>query len=85
MFKKCVFDFVREEHGGGTIMGLLWFMLLVGITGLAVDSTNGLRNRTMLQAAADAAVLAAVIDLPNKTEAIASAVGSSVINLPDEL
>ena len=58
----CVSGFCRDEHGGGTIMGLLWFMLLVGITGLAVDVTDGFRNRTMLQATADASALAAVID-----------------------
>ena len=56
--------FLSDEHGAGTIMGLLWFMLLVGITGMAVDVTNGFRNRTMLQATADAAVLAGAIDLP---------------------
>ena len=47
--------FLNDELGGGTVMGLLWFILLVGITGMAVDATNGFRNRTMLQATADAA------------------------------
>ncbi len=56
--------FLNDELGGGTIMGLLWFILLVGITGLAVDTINGFRNRTMLQAAADAAALGGAIDLP---------------------
>ena len=46
--------FLSDEQGVGTVMGLLWFMLLVGITGMAVDATNGFRNRTMLQATADA-------------------------------
>ena len=77
--------FLNDEHGGGTVMGLLWFMLLVGITGMAVDTTNGFRNRTMLQATADAAVLAAVIDLPDEAAALASAVASSQANMPDEL
>jgi hypothetical protein len=47
-------------------MGLLWFALLVGFTGLAVDTVNGLRNRTMLQATADADAVALgdAIDLP---------------------
>jgi len=63
-------------------MGLLWFMLLVGITGMAVDTTNGFRNRTMLQATADAAVLAAVIDLPNEAAAVATGVTYSVMNMP---
>ncbi len=55
--------FLNDELGGGTIFGPLWFVLLVGITGLAVDATDGLRNRTMLQATADAAALGGAIDL----------------------
>ena len=47
--------FLADQRGGGTIMGLLWFMLLVGITGMAVDTTNGFRSRTMLQATSAAA------------------------------
>jgi hypothetical protein len=42
----CVSGFCRDERGGGTIMGLFWFMMLVGITGLAVDTTDGFRTRT---------------------------------------
>jgi hypothetical protein len=83
MFAKCVCEFVREERGGGTIMGLFWFMVLVGICGLAVDSTNGVRNRTMLQATADSAALAAAIDLPSADAAKATAVSYSVENMPD--
>ena len=41
--------FLNDELGGGTVMGLLWLILLVGIIGLAVDTINGFRNRTMLQ------------------------------------
>ena len=65
---------LRDEQGGGTIMGLLWFVLMVGICGLAVDSTNGFRSRTMLQATADATALAAAIDLPNDVTAVTTAV-----------
>jgi len=84
MLKKCVFAFVQEELGGGTIMGLFWFMLMVGITGMAVDATNGFRNRTMLQATADSAVLAAVIDLPDGAAASASAITNSLNNMSGE-
>jgi Flp pilus assembly protein TadG len=73
--------FLADETGGGTIMGLLWFVLLVGITGLAVDITDGFRNRTMLQATADASALAAAIDLPNEATVVASAVAYSVDNM----
>ena len=51
-------SFWQDDRGAGTLFGLLWFVLLVGITGMAVDITDGLRNRTMLQATADAAALA---------------------------
>ena len=57
MLRKRVYEFFREEFGGGTIFGLLWFILIVGICGLAVDTTNGFRNKTMLQATADTAAL----------------------------
>jgi len=56
--------FLNDELGGGTVMGLLWFALLVGFTGLAVDTINGSRTRTMLQATADAVALGGAIDLP---------------------
>jgi hypothetical protein len=62
-------------------MGLLWFILLVGITGMAVDITNGFRAQTMLQATADASALAAVIDLPDAAVATATAVAYSDINM----
>ena len=78
--------FLTDETGGGTIMGLLWFMLLVGITGMAVDVTDGFRNRTMLQATADAAALAAVIDLPDDSAAVvATAVSYAADNMGTEI
>ncbi len=76
--------FLNDEQGAGTIMGLLWFMLLVGITGMAVDVTDGFRNRTMLQATADASALAAVIDLPDDAAAVATAVTYSAFNMGAE-
>lgn len=71
----------RDEAGGGTIMGLFWFMLLVAVAGLAVDTTDGLRNRTMLQATADAASLAAAIDLPNQVTAVNTATAYAEDNM----
>jgi len=65
-------------------MGLLWFALLVGICGLAVDSTNGFRSLTMLQATADATSLAAAIDLPDTNAAVATAVDFAAINMSVE-
>ncbi len=79
--------FLNDELGGGTVMGLLWFILLVGIIGLAVDTINGLRHRTMLQATAhaDAAALGGAIDLPNEATVVASAVTYSAGNMPTAL
>ena len=75
--------FLNDELGGGTVMGLLWLILLVGITGLAVDTINGFHTRTMLQATAtaDTAALAGVIDLPNEDTAVTSAVAYSAGNM----
>ena len=66
--------FLNDELGGGTVMGLLWFALLVGVTGLAVDIIDGSRTRTMRQATADAdaVALGGAIDL--RAAAITSAV-----------
>ena len=59
-------SFWQDDRGAGTVMGLLWLILLVGITGVAVNLINGSRTRTMLQATADAdaATLGVAIDLP---------------------
>ncbi len=73
-------NLLEHENGGGTIMGLLWFMLLVGLTGLAVDSTNGFRTKTGLPATANAASLAAVMDLPDEATALATAVTYAGLN-----
>ncbi len=53
--------FLRDERGGYTVWGLLWFMLYVGVGGLAVDVTDAYRNQTLLQATADAAALAGIM------------------------
>ncbi len=81
--------FLNDELGGGTVMGLLWFALLVVLTGLAVDTINGLRNRTMLQASAsadaDAAALGDAIDLPAAAAAVTSAAAISTGIMPTAL
>jgi len=66
-------------------MGLLWFILLVCITGVAVDIINNSRTRTMLQATADAdaAALGVAIDLPDVV--VASALANSAGNMPAAL
>jgi hypothetical protein len=84
MLRGCGLKFLNDERGGGTVMGLLWFILLVGICGLSVDITDGFRSQTMLQATADAAALAAVIDLPDQAEAVATALAYSNSNMAED-
>ena len=81
MLRGYTREFLNDEQGGGTIMGLLWFILLVGITGMAVDVTDGFRSKTMLQATADASALAAAIDLPDEVTVVATAVAYSDTNM----
>ena len=85
MLRGYARSFLTDETGGGTIMGLLWFILLVGITGMAVDVTDAFRNRTMLQATADAAALAGAIDLRNDAAVVAAAVAYSAENMGTEI
>lgn len=85
MLRRWSPSFVADESGGGTIFGLFWFALLVGICGLAVDITNGFRSRTMLQATADATALAAAIDLPTKSTVVSSAVTYASDNMGAEI
>ena len=66
MLTRDVLNIVRDERGGGTVMGLFWFMVIMAFCGMAIDTTNALRNKTGMQATADAAALAASIDLPDE-------------------
>ena len=80
-------NFLNDELGGGTVMGLLWFALLVSITSLAVDFANGVQTRAMLQATADAdaAALGSAIDLPAVAAVVTSAVAYSTGVMPAAL
>ena len=77
--------FLGDEQGGGTIWALFWFLVVVAFAGLAVDTTDGLRNRTMLQATADAAALAAAIDLPDADAAVDTARAYAAANMGGDL
>jgi hypothetical protein len=75
-------QFVRNEQGSLSRSGLPWIILLVGVCGLMVSSTNDIRNRAVLESTAEAAALAAVIDLPDNGAAVAAAVAYSDRNAP---
>ena len=85
MLQTHIRKFAEDEVGGGTVMVLLWVAVLVGVTGVAVDVTDGFRNRTMLQATADATALAAAINLPDRSEALATATTYPIGNMGYEI
>ena len=81
MLSKSFHKFLRDESGGYTIWSLIWFSLYVAMGGLAVDMTDAYRNQTLLQSTADASALAAVMSLPDQTDAVAQALAYSTDNM----
>ena len=76
-------EFLRDEEGASTILGIFWFILFVGLGGLAVDVTDAYRVQTMMQATADSSAHAAVIDLPDdQGAAIITALTYADSNMP---
>jgi Flp pilus assembly protein TadG len=73
--------FLHDESGAGTAWWVLWMIIFMVFGGVAVDSSNAWRMRAELQATADAAAHAGVIDLPNKSAAIASANAMATANM----
>ena len=78
-------EVVADDRGGATIWMIFWCLVVIGFAGLAVDTTDGLRNRTMLQATADSAALAAAIDLPDKAAARNTALAYAAGNMGPDL
>ena len=92
VISKFVRGFLNDEDGASTILCIFWFILFVGLGGLAVDVTDAFRTQTMMQAAADASAHAGVIDLPdpatgtataaNEAAAVATALAYAEANMP---
>lgn len=74
--------FLRDVRGSATVQNVLWLLLLIGLGGVAVDTTNAYRMKTMLQATADAAALAAAHDLPDADLARETALAYVEANMP---
>lgn len=74
-------NLLRDERGSYTIWAVIWFMLYLGIGGLAVDLSDAYRNRSLLQSTADAAALAAAIALPDQDAAVDEAVAYAADNM----
>jgi len=75
---RGVTGFLKDQQGAGTIMDVVWFAVLVGVCGLAVDMANAYRVPTVLQATADASARPAAIYLPVVTMATVAAVTETV-------
>ncbi len=74
----------RDERGAMTTWLILWTIGFLGLAGLAVDVTNGFRNKAILQVTADSAshaAIAALIAERTVDEARASAVDVAARNL----
>lgn len=65
--------FLQEEQGSGTLSSFLWSVVLLMLGGVAIDGANAYTERNRLQAATDAAALAAAANLarPNEGKEIA--------------
>ena len=74
--------FGRDEQGGLTIFMLFMILVLVVLSGIAVDYSNAERTRSQLQAAADAAAIAAVTRISDPQEARNKAIEFASLNAP---
>ncbi|OOY20806.1 hypothetical protein BMI86_09860 [Thioclava sp. DLFJ5-1] len=60
MNRVTITDFTAEEDGVITQLSLFWTILFLAVGSLALDVSNGYRNRVVMQDAADAAALGAM-------------------------
>ncbi len=61
--KQKFAEAARDESGAATMWMIFWAIIFMLLGGVAVDSAKGYRMKHMLQAAADSAAHAAIIDL----------------------
>lgn len=76
--------FPGDARGSVTVQNMVWMATLLAASGFAIDTANAFRTKAMLQAAADSAALAAVIDLPDEAAARRTAQAFADLNLPAE-
>jgi Flp pilus assembly protein TadG len=77
--------FIRDESGAGTVFSLFLFMIIVIMSGLAIDGSNAWRNSTHLKATADAASHAGAVALANggnETAVRQAALDAARFNMP---
>jgi hypothetical protein len=79
--------FLAREDGAGTMFALFLFMVIVVMSGIALDGSNAWRNGTHLNASADAASHAGAVALANGggvTEVRTLAQAAAQANMPVE-
>ena len=74
--------FIEDTSGAGTVSGLYFFLSALVVGGLALDTANGMRVKTQMQAATDAAALAAAMYASDPETAKEQALRIAEINLP---
>lgn len=77
--------FAHSEAGSASVSGLLWLVLVIGLSAVVVDGANSWRTRTQMNAATDAAVLAAAQHLDDLDAARAAAVEVAAMNMLPQL
>ncbi|MGZ9810551.1 pilus assembly protein TadG-related protein [Pseudoroseicyclus sp. H15] len=78
---RAAAGFARGEAGSGSIQGMFMLLASAMVMGLALDYSNGWREQTHLQVAADAAALAAATQLDDLDTARNTAVSVARMNL----
>lgn len=74
--------YLDEEAGSATVWNITWLLVFAGMAGLSIDSSNGYRNKAIMQATADASAHAAVIQLPDQDAARLTAGEYAEKNMP---
>ncbi len=84
--RRCISDFRAREDGTGTAFGLLLFISLAALGGIAVDVSSVTTARTNLQTTADSVAHSALVarERMSATDAKATALALSAANLQIE-
>ena len=81
--RSAWYRFWRDERGAGTVFMICLLPMFLGLAGLAIDAATAYRARAILQAATDAASLAATLKLPDTKAATDAAKSYAIRNVPD--
>lgn len=82
MRKFRLHKFAEDIRGSASVFMVCILPAVLALGGLAIDGANAWRTRAIMQSTADAASLAAVMDLPNEDAARQSALTYAAKNMP---